>query len=153
MAEEFIATVLKKAELDVKTNEDKDKLSFFDLEVTLSNRVFTIESKYDVYEAKSGNIAIEFFNPRSDKPTGIDATKADLWVHVLTNPTQAWVTKTGTLRRYIREIKPLRVIGCGGDSNASILLYERKKILPAIFHQLDGHTPADLKRLLTRLLK
>ena len=126
--------------------------SDFDLMALLNTKYFTVEVKYDMREARSRNVAIEFFNPKSGKPTGIDVTKADLWVHVLTNPLSAWVTNVGLLRRYIRDNDPLRIVECGGDENASFFLYKREKIFSDIFQQLDGLSPVSLWKLIKRML-
>ena len=151
-AEGCISAMLEAAGIPVTPNEDATKYSDFDLEAVLNRRTFTLESKFDLYESRSGNIAIEFFNPKSGRPTGIDATKADLWVHVLTNPMTAWATNVASLRRYIREHDPARVVDCGGDANAAMLLYERKVIFKDIFIRLDDLSSASLRRTLLKLL-
>lgn len=151
-AEHFICYILARAEIDAKTAEDKGKCPDYDIEASLNRRVFTIEAKYDIYEARSGNVAIEFYNPKSGRPSGIDATKADLWVHVLAKPMTAWAVHTDRLRQYVKENKPLRVVTCGGDDNASMYLYRREKIFTDIFERLDGLSPASLRELLENLL-
>ena len=151
-AEDFILALLVQAGLPASSNDNRKTFSDFDLTAEINNRPFTIEAKYDLFEKKSGNIAIEFFNPKSNQPTGIDATKADLWVHVLDKPMSAWVTNVATLRRYIRTHDPVRVVERGGDSNASMLLYKREVIFADIFYQLDGLSPQSVRNLLLKLL-
>lgn len=111
----------------------------YDIEAKLVGRTFTIETKFDLYESLSGNIAIEFHNPKVGKPSGINATKADLWVHVVKDGTgyQAWVARVDKLKEYIRTHKPHRVIDRGGDNNASIYLYRRETLFPAVFRRID----------------
>lgn len=151
-AENYIMDVLAEAGLPAQANVDPKHFSDYDLQSVLNGRFFTLEAKYDKYENRSGNIAIEFFNPKTNRPTGIDATKADLWVHVLANPMSAWVTTVASLRRYIRDYDPIRVIERGGDDNSSMLLYDRETIFKDIFHRLDGRTPPVTKTLLSKLL-
>lgn len=151
-AEDYISSILEAAGIPTQRNDDRTKYSDYDLTGKLNKRPFTIESKYDLYESRSGNIAIEFFNPKSGRPTGIDATKADLWIHVLDKPMTVWATSVATLRRYIREHDPVKVVDCGGDANAAILLYKRQEIFKDIFHRLDGLKPIPLRTLLVKLL-
>jgi hypothetical protein len=101
-----------------------------------------IEVKFDKYEERSGNIAIEFFNTKSNKPSGITATKADLWCHILQKDGSylIYLTSTVKLKDFIEKNKPFRIIESGGDGNASLLLFKTDIIIPAIFTLLESCT-------------
>lgn len=106
------------------------------------------EVKFDVYCARSGNIAIEYFNPKSCKPSGINATIADIWLHVLTKPVSIWMTSVLTLREFIAKNSPHRTIDCGGDKNSSMYLYKKDIILPQVFTRIDELSKAELLAVL-----
>lgn len=122
--------------------------SFWDVATSGKDLNFTTEVKFDEYEAKSGNIAIETFNPRLSKPSGIGITKAFFWAHVLSGGV-VWITATERLRIFMQENEPLRIVGKGGDGNAELHLYPSSVILPAIFTRIDNMS----KRKLTKFLK
>lgn len=96
---------------------------------------FTTEVKYDIYEGGSGNIAIEIENVKSHTPSGLSQTKADFWCEVLIDA--IWICNTKELQRFVKDNKPFREIGCGGDDNARLLLYKTYLLLPTVFHRID----------------
>ena len=85
---------------------------------------------------KTGNIAIEIYNPRSGKPSGLTATKATLWCQVLKD--SAWITSVKSLRKFCEETPPFKMFSSAGDGNAAILLYKTEDILQ-IFERIDQH--------------
>lgn len=126
----------------IKSNirSELNKTKAFDLEVFHENLRKTLEIKYDIYAARSGNIAIEYFNPKTCKPSGITATEADFWVHVLTGESGIWITSVSQLKSFIDNNKPHKVIEAGGDNNAALYLYKKEVILP-VFNRLDSFNP------------
>jgi len=46
----------------------------------------TIEIKFETTPIRTGNVAIELHNSDLDEPSGINATKANLWVHICLTP-------------------------------------------------------------------
>lgn len=117
--------------------------SFWDVVTTGNGLSFTTEVKFDEYEAKSGNIAIETFNPRLNKPSGLGITRAFFWAHVLVGGV-VWLTPTERLRIFVQETEPKRIIGKGGDGNATLYLYDSSVILPAIFTRIDQMSRKEL---------
>lgn len=115
--------------------------------------VFTSEVKYDLYAAKSGNIAIEYYNPKSNKPSGLSATKADLWFHAVTKPASVWVTTVQQLKEYTNTKPPHKIVDVGGDDNASMYLYRQDVIFDDIFKRVDNLSPDELRTLIHDLLK
>lgn len=99
-------------------NEDKKKRSDYDL-IILDTA--TVEIKNDLYAGKSGNVAIEYHNPRSDKPSGINITKSDIWCHIIAG--EILVVRTQVLRDFTNTEKPKRVVKRAGDGNADLKLY------------------------------
>lgn len=113
-------------------------------------RPFTMEVKFDMASGRTGKVAVEHFNTRSWRPSGITETAADLWVYVF-SPLSAFVCRAGDLRRFVHRVRPAREV-VGGDDNAALLLYPREVILPAVFRRMDGLAPADLRAVLGGLL-
>ncbi len=109
---------------------------------TMPENLVRLEVKYDKYQQKSGNLAIEVWNTKHDLPSGLSSTKSDIWVCVLQN--SMWMAKTSFLKMYVFDsgIKPKRTIEKAGDSNARIYLYDSKEIL-SIFHRVDNLTKQD----------
>lgn len=101
---------------------------------TLQPSCLTFEAKYDMYAKRSGNIAIEVWNTKKNTPSGLMATKADFWVHVL-DENEIWVCKTSALRTIIDRNVPFRQVD-GGDDNSRMLLYNKEKILIPPFYQI-----------------
>jgi hypothetical protein len=110
---------LEKQGFICELNTDKSIKSDFDLEITKPK--ITIEVKNDLYATKSGNIAIEYYNPKSDKASGIAITKSDIWCHIIDG--KIFVIKTPTLKEFIKNNSPKKTIKKAGDGNASIYLY------------------------------
>jgi len=125
--EDKVRDLFEQAGCVVTNNDEKGKLSDHDLLVSYGDeRPFTIEVKNDEYAAKSGNIAIEVWNTRSDKPSGLTATQAEWWCHITDT---LYFIQTKQLRVIIANTAPLRVINNAGDGNARILLYKTDNML------------------------
>ena len=118
----------------------------------LSHYTFTIEVKNDLYAAKSGNIALEFWNSRKNKAAGIEATKADLWAHIIPG-SGVWITSVKKLKDYVAGHPSFRTIFSGGDGNADMYLYKMDEILPAIFIECGKLTPEKLRQTVEDLLE
>lgn len=140
----FLAGISTEQETNIKKNKD------YDLKATNPN--FTMEIKYDIYCARSGNIAIEYYNPKINKPSGLTSTKADIWVHIITNPLSIWFAKTDSLREFCNNTPPLRIIDAGGDKNSSMYLYKKETIFDTVFTRIDTLTKEELLNLISRLL-
>jgi len=125
----------------LKHNDTKTR-SHYDLVCTRNGQRFTVEVKHDLYASKSGNVAIEFYNPRSGKDSGINVTRADLWCHIIDDI--FYFTTVEKLKQYTHTHTG-RMISTGGDGNASLMLYRMDTMLPAIFVTLDdGETLEEL---------
>lgn len=136
--EDLFAEVLESAGLPVtKNNEGKraDRARY-DVASVVDGIHFTAEVKHDLYEAKSGNVAVEYHNSRSDIPSGILATEADLWVFVLSDGS-VWAANTKALKDFFLKTPGLRDLPKAGDGNASIRLYRRHTLFDAVFVRLD----------------
>ena len=131
--------------------KDKDVRRYYDIETVTAPLVFTTEVKYDLYATRSGNIAIETWNPKSNRPSGLSITRADFWCHVLQD--SVWLTPVEELRRFVDETPPLRTIEKGGDGNATILLFQRDVILPRAFVRIDDISPKKLRELVWKHFK
>ena len=148
--EDLVKQLLAKAGIESSGNETRANLSYYDMSSDLGDKNFTVEVKNDLYAKKSGNIAIEIYNPKSKKKSGISITKSDLWVHIALGET--WVAKTEAIRDYIRNNKG-REITYAGDGNATILLYEARKIFNSCFSRIDNVSGKEIYSLITNLLQ
>ena len=153
-AEDSVAKILS-CYWDIHKASDLKKGRFYDWDLSAAQpgtdyEVFTVEVKYDEMQAATGNIAIEVYNSKSNKPSGLSATKADLWCHVLKD--SVWITSVKKLKEFCKEHKPLRKVGAAGDGNASIFLYKTDDILK-IFGRIDGCQKKQLNKLISAKLK
>jgi len=109
---------------EIKNKYEYDILATKNFRKTTTKEAYTFEAtfevKNDIMAAKTGNIAIEFYNTRSCKDSGIAGTRADFWVHITDKIYIISVTK---LRELLKTTKPKRIISSGGDNNASLYLY------------------------------
>ena len=126
-----------------------------DLVCKFGKKKFTAEIKHDIYAEKSGNLAFEYWNSGSDKPSGITSTKATIWFHLIPDLSlkTIWATSVKSLRDYISKNKPFRSLQKVGDGNADIHLYKMDKILDDIFHRIDNITPEQFKTLFNKIIK
>jgi hypothetical protein len=148
--EEFARSVFEKSNIDCEINEDYDKRYDYDLLCEYGRKKFTCEVKYDYMAEKTGNLAIEVNNCRANKPSGINVTKADLWVHIILQDGKKtmWATTVANLKKFIKKTKPLRKVTAAGDGNADLLLYKADEILDPLFVRLDNvHKKTFLKHL------
>ena len=153
-AEDSVAKILS-CLWDVYKASDLEKGRFYDWDLSVAQvgtgyEVFTVEVKYDEMQAKTGNIAIEFYNSKLDRPSGLSATKADLWCHVLKDST--WITSVDKLKKLCEETTPFKSFNYAGDENASILLYKTEDVLE-IFERIDKCSKDELLQKINALLK
>jgi len=146
-AEKLVLKILNKC--SVLTNEIVYKKRY-DIATTGFLR-FTTEVKFDLKEKKSGNIALEYYNTNSNKLSGILDTKADLWAQVL-KPNFVWLANVKTIRKYIKDNKPHRIVKNVGDGNANLALYKSTIILSDIFKRIDNLNGYNLFILLRKKL-
>jgi hypothetical protein len=102
-------------------------------------------------QAKTGNIAVEYENPVSKKPSGIMATTSDLWAIVLEHG-EIWICRTSDLRTFFACEKHVKQIKRAGDGNASIRLYKSDHLLRSCCQRIDGIPPWDVLDILVKLL-
>lgn len=136
--QELVRSVLATAGIDSLHNEEYAKREHFDVVVAACPLwpEFTIEVKYDLMSARTGNLAIEFYNSKSVKASGIEVTQSNIWAHVLPDGS-VWFCNTAKLLEFSRNEKPLRIVYGGGDDNADLKLYEKTHILE-IFTKVNG---------------
>lgn len=130
----------RKTVIEAGLNEDKEKRYEYDIWADVVNntgfdavrKYITFEVKYDLYASKSGNWAIEYWNSKKNQASGIMATKADWWIHVVNEenlPVLYAITVT-ELKAFLDKNKPFRTISSGGDNNADLYLYKQEDIQP-----------------------
>lgn len=153
IGEKAVMAVLRRAGIECKLGP-QGKFYDYDIECTFEDLRFTVEVKFDVMAAKTGNIAIETRNSFQNTPSGIEATKADIWTIVLKelDSYAVFITTVPKLKAFIKQFRPLREIPNAGDCNANILLYREDFILSKIFTRIDGESEASVIATLTKLL-
>ena len=153
-AEDSVAKILS-SHRDIYKASDLESGAFSDWDLSVAQKetgyeVFTVEVKYDEMQAKTGNIAIEIYNPWSGKPSGLTATKATLWCQVLKD--SVWITSVKALRKFCEETTPFKMFSSAGDGNAAILLYKTEDILK-IFERIDECEPETMVEIIHSQLK
>lgn len=98
------------------------------------DKTYSCECKYDLYQGKSGNLAIETYNTKICKPSGVMSTLADYWFHVLAD-NSIYFCRVIDLKKFLEEVKPTREVN-GGDSNSFMKLYHKDKICDICLLQL-----------------
>jgi len=104
----------KKFDIDLK----RGKIFEEKIQKIFGDKKLEVKSEDARLWAKTGNIAIEYeFN---GKPSGIEATESDYWVHVLHDnekPIIFYIFPVDLLRYFIQEEQPKTT--SGGDNNLS----------------------------------
>lgn len=147
-----VIKLLEKHDIKCKINEDKATRIYHDIIGSTRKGQFSIEVKYDEYCAKSGNIAIEYYNSSKEQESGIDITSAIFWAHLTPNGNkiEVWLTPVSELKLFIKENKPFKKLEGVGDGNASIYLFKKNIIMPAIFHDISKFETKPLKKLINQ---
>ena len=146
-AEICVGNLYKECGLTIEYNKD----ARFDIVAyNLEGLCFTTEVKFDMYEAKSGNVAIEVYTTKTHRLSGLTNTTSTLWAHVLLNK-EVHLISTNYLRQLVEEIKVEKIVEKGGDNNASLFLFKSSILLP-YFSRIDDIGPAKRLKLIRRLI-
>jgi hypothetical protein len=98
----------------------------YDIEVLQpAGKLFHVEVKWDKRASGTGNLYFEIENTRQRRPSGIAATTADRWCHVLGDGHEAIFIDTPKLRSLLRAGRFKSVSTSGLDSNSRGLLVPR----------------------------
>lgn len=151
IAEDRLVETLTGLGWQTERNDHKDTRSYWDIlarnpfSSVVPNCECTFEVKNDVYALKSGNIAVEYFNPKSNKASGLTVSKADFWVYMVGD--ELWVVPTAKLRSFVEKEKPHRLVSAAGDKNADIILYKKDHLF-TIFTRIDNNNDALLTQIM-----
>jgi hypothetical protein len=145
--EDIVLELLTK--LDIPANRPEPFSKYYDLILKL-DKEYTAEIKADLMGARTGNIALEFWNSRKNEASGISATKSDLWFHIFCK--EVWVANTLDLKVYVQNNSPHKMTFDSGDKNANLYLYNAKVIFGDIFTRLDNLDIKTAKELLIKKL-
>ncbi len=79
---------------------------FSDYDFCSQSRKYSVEVKCDNSAARTGNFAIEYWNPSLDEASGVISTKATLWLQCVDYDGQVicYEFETNTLRRCVIEM-------------------------------------------------
>lgn len=135
VAEQKVIALFQKFGFKASKNNDVKTRKFWDIEIERGITKGKIEVKNDKYANRSGNIALEFYNPKSGKDSGIAVTQADLWIVMVDN--ELWMAGTISLKIFIEKNKPCRIVATAGDGNASLMLYDKNRLFGEVFHRID----------------
>jgi hypothetical protein len=145
-AENEVVEHLKSLNLTVELNSDKGKLLYYDIVASADADRFTFEVKNDVMSYKTGNVAIEYYNSKSNKPSGVMASQSDFWVHKITGT--FFIIKTAYLRSLMTTIKPKKIITSGGDKNSDMYIYCKEILTYEMVELFDIRSIDDLRTML-----
>lgn len=145
-AEQLVCDILNRA--DIQASRDKTAGYKWDIILEHEGKKAGVEVKFDKYEKKTGNIAIEVFNSRQNKKSGLSSTLAKFWVCVLSNG-EVWITLSELLKKYTKENEPLFKSYNSGDGNANILLYKKRDIMKKFF-RIDNVDKYELQEIIKR---
>lgn len=124
MGENFVKKKMDTFGIETKDGDGKD----VDFYIVINGVEYSCECKYDVYANKSGNLAFETFNTKKCIPSGVDATKCQIWFHVLSEY-EIYVNTVEELKNYINLNKPFREVSNAGDNNAFLKLYKMDSVI------------------------
>lgn len=143
--EQIVISLLNEVGIVSKVQGTKGKFSDYDVESSYDGRNFTSEVKYDLYAISSKNIAVEVFNPKSGRPSGLMASKSDLWM-VVTD--EVHVCNTQALKKWVNDHPAKRIVSTAGDGNATILLYPISIIFGGdLFVRIDNLSGDDRRKV------
>lgn len=154
IGEELVKQLLDWAGVNTSYNDSSDvaTLKKHDIRCELNGVLFSVESKFDSKQSETGNICVEYANPRTGKPSGLLATTAELWAIVLRDPMAVWVCRTKDLQGYFESTKPIKTVLRAGDGNASVRIFNSDHLLNSICRRIDEEPPWEVLSILTTLL-
>jgi hypothetical protein len=151
-AEELVKRTLETGGIECEF--EKENNPHHDLKCKVGRTKFTCEIKFDSMAEKTGNMAIEFRNSVSDKPSGLYSTLADLWVVVIPDGTNRIILciSVEKFKKFIADTEPRRTILACGDGNADIHLYEIDRVIDQ-FTRIDNIPAEALVKTIRKVLK
>lgn len=145
--EKLVYDILTAHGLILLYNTSKEKREHFDLSLEINGKTYLIEVKADKRALLTKNLACEYFNSRTNKPSGLFATKSEIWAVILGDA--VWFAKVDKLKKFVNTVKPERIVIGAGDGNADIMLYKLDLILPAVFIRVDNLGKDELINFIT----
>lgn len=152
--EQFVISFFNQNGIETKKEEDFDKRYDHDIVCKLGRKKFTCEIKFDSMACKTGNLAIEYHNSKKDEPSGISATKADIWIHLIKDGDNIamFAVKTDKLKEFIKNNPPFKTVSKAGQMNAELNLWKLDDILPT-FERLEDLPESDFQKTVKKILK
>ena len=129
------------------TLNKEHKANAWDLSFEHNSKIITVEVKNDLMAVITNNLAIEYFNPNSQKKSGLFATTADLWCHLIPNR-EIFIASVPRLIEWVETNPADKVFAAGGDGNADLMLYKKVRIAESGLFALDQE---NLENALTTL--
>jgi len=98
----------------------------YDLHVISPDKTgFSVEVKWDKRAEETGNLYFEIENTRRGEPSGLAATEADVWCHVIGNGDEAMMVAVGRMRKLLERGEFKEVRTHAEDSNSRGVLVPR----------------------------
>ncbi len=107
--------------------------------VEVDGKRLTCEVKTERKHAQTRNICLEYWNPRSNKPSGVSASQSHLWVTVLAD--SIWCVRTEELKRFVSALAPgdgVRRLERIGDGNSNAFIVPDRLLLGPVYFRLDS---------------
>lgn len=151
--EETVINLFNHCDIKAEKENDKDKRYDHDINCMIGKKKFTCEVKFDAMACDTGNLAIEYWNSRKDKPSGLMVTKATAWVHLIKDGDNitVWIVNTNELKKYINENEPFKKLENIGDGNSNILLYKMDDIL-SVFDRIDNVSDSEVQKIVRKVI-
>lgn len=126
---------------EVTTTQDKGLFPDYDLKIQKCDTCpsYTLELKYDRMAPDTGNVAIEIGKvvDGKRKPSGLTATKADIYVYCFPGDSNYYTIMTSTLKYEIFGKKNYHRETQGGDGNRSILVLMKVEKFKSLCSPID----------------
>ena len=138
--QERFLDIVREVGLEYKKNSHKKVKELAKWDISIG--AITFEIKTDIRHKQTGNIAVEIYNPKTRKLSGVFTSEADYWVYVLED---IWTIKRPQLLELalFEQGRVIRAIG-NGRGNASVKLFS-KEVLHDHFSRL---TPDSLRGII-----
>lgn len=151
--EAYFCSLLANAGIPFVLNDasSRQKLRGWDVQFTVGDAPpFLAEVKFDKTQQRTGNIAVEWYNPSARAKSGLFATKAGVWVYVLADPMRAYAIRAEDLLGLFHARAYVRDVPNAGDGNATCRLFD-DSVLDERFARLDTLSETELVNTLLEL--
>jgi len=131
---------------------ERDSRAGHDLLFRLGRLVLRAEVKHDFLVDRTGNVALELWNSRRGAPSGLTATRADVYLYALGDGggSGLWAAAVTTLKAFVEWCNDYSLYERAGDGNARVRVYKKNTFLTP-FYRLDLLTKEQAVNTINRI--